>query len=388
MTTTFEDRLRRSMRQGAGAAEPPAPPDLRAGARRRAGRRRSVVAVLGSAGLVAAIVAVPQLWERRSPEAPPATPSPSARLALSIEDLPKGEPPTVPYLRDGVLQGAGRDDRWTGTSLIAGGDELLLEDDRRWSLRTTSGFEALDGVVDIPALSPDGRTLVYVSAASGTGSGVALLALDLDGGVQRIGVRTLPAAPDGGGTPVRLLGVDNQRRVFWAVGSGDGERFFVWWPETDRQQQVAFGWEGDRIVAVGPEEVLVAHAAGRQGYVGPLVSDDVGAAVKKRWPVLDPEISVFSPGGGHLFQHSTWITRVDGDAGRVRLRLDGSIHPEVLGLSRSTSTSGRPSPAAMSRPARASGPWTSHPAPSWSSPARTRSQACCVTGFQLGRSAS
>lgn len=333
MRTSMEERLRRSLQAGAAAVDVPAPPDLRAQAEVRATRRHRVqglAAVLGSTAMVAAVVAVPQLWEdRRTAEAPPVVPTPtettsSVRMAISLGDLPLGEPPAVPYLRDGLLTGGGGEDPAAADAIVAAGETVLLHRGDKWFRPGSSSTTLLD-VVDSPFLSPDGQMLAYATARGGV-DGSAVVAVDLSDGFARIGVRTVPAG-------ARLLGVDAEGRVFWT----EGERLVVWFPERDHAEQVAFGWEGDSVLDVGARELLVAHdrgavgPTGDAGYVGPLVTEPDGtdSAVKKRLPVREPHAAVFSPDGGYLFENPAWVTRVD-DGARVRFRLDGSLRPEFL----------------------------------------------------------
>lgn len=328
MTSSLEQRLRRSLRAGADSVEVPAAPDLRAAAEARAVRRHrraGALAVLGSAALVAAIVLVPQLWERRAAEAPPATPSPTPGLAITFDNLPVGAEPRIPYLRDGVLDAPGlRDVAVEADAIVAAGDTVLVHRGDKW-FRPGHSTSALLGVQGRPALSADGRTLVYATGLSGV-DGTAVVAVDLTDGFARIGVRSAPAS-------LRLLGVDVERRVLWV----DGDRLMVWFPARDHAEQVAFGWEGDMAVGVGPHELLVAHdrssvgASEDAGYVGPLVTEPDGtdSAVKKRLPVREPHAARFSPGGGYLFENPLWVSRLD-DGTRLRFRLDGGLRPEFL----------------------------------------------------------
>lgn len=322
MSTSLEDRLRRSLHEGATSVDVPAPPDLRHSAERRQRRRRGAVAVLGSAALVAAIIAVPQLWERRPADAPPVSPSRTAGLALSLEDLPKGAAPQRLYIHDGALA-LPRAVRIPARDLILGGDTVLVEGrPREWHLRSAAmpyerGLD-LPELVDRPALSSDGRLLAWAEPASRRTHRIVLF--DVEAG------RSLGSTEVGIGLreEFRLIGVDDSGRVFWSGSGRSGSTTWVWSRATGTRE-VVLPTGSSRISDVLSYPVVLD----REGMVGQVDVRNDGARFRASFQDDALSGALVSPDGRHFVTPGGTVHWLAGDD-PVRFRLDGSLHPRVL----------------------------------------------------------
>lgn len=199
-------------------------------------RRRLVL--VGVAAIVAVLAIGPWLVSRGgSDDGPgPAHPrptrtSPTPTSSATLDDLPQGRPPAVPYLQGGALHVGGKEIETAADRVIAAGSTVLVgrtdEQDAPWWLLTDGElkpFEHLDGVFT-PVISPGGDLLAWTSHPDAHTTRVTVWRPQEGREVDHVDLDAAYAECCGGGQQVELLGLDAHDTLYWhnAVHSPDAD---------------------------------------------------------------------------------------------------------------------------------------------------------------------
>lgn len=240
---TLDSRIRTVLDQQAGSVETPWPPpldDLLGAGRTEVRRRRARHRLVGVCVLVAVVLAVPAgLVLAGSTDAPDRArePAPVTRTdRVPLRELPVGAAPSSLYCLGGVVhwgewQMSMSDGvcGWPHRYAEAGGTAVVADSGRPVvTLFTASGRQEVTARVDTEAspvvLSPDGRTVAWVSRARVDGRETVVL-WDTARGAEVARVLA-PTSDD-----LNLEGIDQDGRVYLtsaAPGEGLAGRIWVW----------------------------------------------------------------------------------------------------------------------------------------------------------------
>lgn len=209
---------------------------VRDGKARQARDRRRLVLVAAAA--IVAVLAIGPWFVSRSGDAHPGPaeprPTPTSSTPTSsrtLDDLPQGRPPAVPYLQGGALHVGDTAVETAANRVIAAGPTVLVgrTDERaaHWWLLTDGElkpFGPLDGVFT-PVISPSGDLLVWTSYPDARTTRVTAWRPQEAREVDHVDLDAAYAECCGGGQQIELLGIDARGTLYWqnAVHSPDAD---------------------------------------------------------------------------------------------------------------------------------------------------------------------
>jgi hypothetical protein len=199
--------------------------------------------VLAAAAAVALLVIGPWLLtlgphDQGPVDHPPSRrPSPSATTspdAITLDDLPEGSPPGVPYLQDGSLHVDGVVVATSADQVLAAGKTVLVgrvaeQHAAWWQLvgHRLVPVPVLDGIFG-PHLSPSGDLLTWMSYPDARTTRVTAWNPETQHEVDHVDLDAPYAECCGGGQDVEIYGIDGQDTVYFAKLSS----FMTWRPGT------------------------------------------------------------------------------------------------------------------------------------------------------------
>jgi hypothetical protein len=277
--TDLEDRIADELRTRAERTDvPPAPVDrlLAAGRATRRHRRRRTQALAAVAAVVAVglAIGVPALVHRDGTSPGPVdhpTPTPSVKDPKTLDELPAGRAPVVPYLHEGALHVGQVVVPTTADQVVSAGGTVLVGrtrgEDRRWWLLVGTQLRPvpqLDGAA-APRLEPSGDVAVWTSYPDASTTRVTAWSPATRQEVGHVDLAAPYAACCGGGQLVELLGVDDDGAVYWR-DSGSASQppaAYAWVPGDQPRRLVGVG-DSPGITPLGP-----ITASGTYGDVAP-----------------------------------------------------------------------------------------------------------------------
>lgn len=269
------DLVKDTLTEQVTTLEVPSPPvdRLVSGGRRRLLRRRRVAAI-SAAGAVAAVafaMSVPSSLEPPRERIAPTTQEPSPTVQpQSIDELPTGAAPAIPYVVGSVLQTA------TGSismelpypKVVTGGPVSVVYGgnvETGLSVYLIDGSDSTgtphlrlltDEAAGQPVVSTDGRLVAWPAGdegAQGAGADRTLVALwSVDTGQLLENPVSFPFEPTCCDNPFVLLGVDSDGRVY---GTGSGKTWMAW--GSLEHVDLVTGLGDGYVTAVAPRGVLV-----------------------------------------------------------------------------------------------------------------------------------
>jgi hypothetical protein len=253
-------------------------------------RRRRRIGVLGAAAAVALLVVGPWLVtlrddDQRPVDHPPSpSPSPSASTSpVTLDDLPEGPPPEVPYLQGGSLHVDGAAIATGADHVLAAGSTILVGRVGRehvgwWPLEGHQlvPVPALDGIFD-PHLSPRGDLLVWTSYPDARTTRVTAWNPETRRGVDHVDLDAPYAECCGGGQDVEIYGIDGHDAVYWSKAPG----ITVWRPGSGAPGRLT---GPDAVMQIAPTGPMVQ--ADGPGLLGE--ADEQGHLVQGRRPAHRP----------------------------------------------------------------------------------------------------
>lgn len=230
---------------------------------RARGRRRLVL--VAAASVVAVVALGPWLVSRSGKDPGPADPRPSGTPssapipARTLDDLPQGEPPSVPYVQAGLLHVRGAAIATAANVVLAAGDTVLVgragHQDAHWWLlvdHRLASVPELDGVF-APQVSPSGDLLVWTSYPDAQTTRVTAWDPRVRREVDQVDLDAPYAQCCGGGQQIELAGIDAHGAAYWhdARHSPDLD---AWTPGNGSPQRVPAPGEG----VLGPTAPVAA----------------------------------------------------------------------------------------------------------------------------------
>lgn len=190
-------------------------------------RMRRRVVLVAAAAVVTVLAIGPWLLSRDGSGPGPASPHPSGTPssapipARTLDDLPQGKAPAVPYLQAGALHTQGAAIATSANVLLASGPTVLVgraggQGAHWWLLDDDqlANVEELDGVRG-PRISPDGDLLAWTSYPDSRTTRVTAWDPRSRREVDHVDLDAAYAECCGGGQQVELAGIDANGTVYW-----------------------------------------------------------------------------------------------------------------------------------------------------------------------------
>lgn len=265
--TAIEQQVADEMRRRAAMTEIPVPhvEQLVRDGEAVLSRQRRRLGALAAAAAVALLVVGPWLVStlRDDPgpvDRPPSpSPSPSATSSpgpVTLDDLPEGSPPGVPYLQDGSLHVDGATIATSADQVLAAGSTVLVgrvgQVHASWWLlagRRLVPVPALDGIFT-PQLSPSGDLLAWTSFPDARTTRVTAWSPGTQREVDHVDLDAPYAACCGGGQEVEIYGIDGRDTVYFSQSSG----FQAWRPRAGEPHRLT---GADAVMQIAPTGPMV-----------------------------------------------------------------------------------------------------------------------------------